>query len=38
MDLNLIRNLLKEVGDRRVLDWFLRNEYQPNVDLSLIHI
>jgi len=34
MDLNLIRNLLKEVGDRRVLDWFLRNEYQPNVDKS----
>lgn len=32
MDMNLIKNLLKEVGDRRVLDWFFRNEYQPSID------
>lgn len=34
MDLNLIKNLLKESGDRRVLDWFFRNEYQPTIDKS----
>lgn len=34
LDLNLVRNLLKEVGDRRVLDWFFRNEYQPAIDKS----
>ncbi len=34
MDLNLIKNLLTEIGDRRVLDWFFRNEYQPNVNKS----
>jgi len=34
MDLNLIKNLLIEIGDRRVLDWFFRNEYQPNVNKS----
>ena len=34
MDLNLVRNLLKELGDRRVLDWFLRNEYQPVLNQS----
>jgi len=34
MDLNLVKNLLREIGDRRVLDWFFRNEYQPNIDKS----
>ena len=34
MDLNLVKGLLKEVGDRRVLDWFFRNEYQPTVAKS----
>ncbi len=34
MDLNLVKNLLKEIGDRRVLDWFFRNEYQPTIDKS----
>ena len=29
LDLNLVKNLLKEIGDRHVLDWFLRNEYSP---------
>jgi len=29
MDLNLIKNLLVEIGDRKILDWFFRNEYQP---------
>ncbi len=32
MDLNLVKNLLKEIGNRRILDWFFRNEYQPNID------
>lgn len=32
MDLNLVKNLLKEIGDRRMLDWFLRNEYQPTLE------
>jgi len=31
MDLNLVKGLLKEVGDRRVLDWFFRNDYEPSV-------
>lgn len=34
MDLNLVKNLLKEIGDRRVLDWFFRNEYQPVLNQS----
>jgi len=34
MDLNLVKNLLIEIGDRRILDWFFRNEYQPNIDKS----
>lgn len=34
MDLNLIKNLLKEIGDRRILDWFFRNEYQPTLEKS----
>lgn len=32
MDLNLTKNLLKAIGDRRVLQWFFRNEYQPNIN------
>jgi len=34
MDLNLIKNLLTEIGDRRMLDWFFREEYTPYVDKS----
>jgi len=34
MDLNLVKNLLKEIGDTRVLDWFFRNEYQPALGQS----
>lgn len=34
MDLNLVKDLLKEIGDRRVLDWYFRNEYGPTVDSS----
>jgi hypothetical protein len=29
VDLNLVRNLLREIGDRAVLDWFFQNEYRP---------
>lgn len=34
MDLNLVKNLLKEIGNRRILDWFFRNEYHPNINKS----
>lgn len=34
MDLNIIKNLLKAIGNKRVLDWYLRNEYQPDIDKS----
>jgi hypothetical protein len=34
IDLNLVKNLLKEMGDRRILDWFFRNEYQATIDKS----
>lgn len=34
MDLNLIKNLFKEIGNRRLLDWFFRNEYLPAMDKS----
>lgn len=29
LDLNLVRNVLWQVGDRKVLDWFYQNEYTP---------
>ena len=31
VDLNLVRNILREVGDRKILDWFFSNEYKPRV-------
>lgn len=34
MDLNLVKNLLTEIGNRRILDWFFRNEYRPNINKS----
>jgi len=38
IDLNLVRNILREVKDRKILDWFFSEEYQPsmqgNVTLS----
>lgn len=34
MDLNLIKDLLKEIGDKRILDWFFRNDYMPNINKS----
>jgi len=34
MDLNLIKNLFKEIGNRRLLDWFFRNEYLPTTHKS----
>lgn len=34
LDLNLVRNLLEQTRKRRILDWFLRNEYQPTIDQS----
>jgi len=34
MDINLVKNLLIEIGDRRILDWYFRNEYQPALDES----
>jgi hypothetical protein len=29
LDLNLVRNLLKDLGKSEVLDWFMANEYVP---------
>jgi hypothetical protein len=34
IDLNLIRNLLIETKDKRILDWFFRNEYEVALDKS----
>jgi hypothetical protein len=34
IDLNLIKSLIEEIGDKRILDWYLRNEYQPNITKS----
>lgn len=34
MDINLVKSLLTEIGDRRILDWYFRNEYQPALDES----
>jgi len=34
IDLNLVKNLLKEVGNKRILDWYLRNEYVPTIESS----
>lgn len=34
MDLNLVKNLLLQTGLKKILDWFFRNEYQPNLDKS----
>ena len=31
MDLNLIKNLLAEIKDNRVLDWFLSHDFQPSI-------
>lgn len=31
IDLNLVRIVLRQVGDRKILDWFFCNEYQPRV-------
>lgn len=30
VDLNLVRNILRQLGDRKVLDWFFENEYTPS--------
>ena len=34
MDMNLVKSLLTEIGDRRILDWYFRNEYKPSLDES----
>jgi len=34
IDLNIVKNLLKQSRDKRILDWFFCNEYQPNIDKS----
>jgi len=36
IDLNLVRNLLQQVGDRKVLDWFFQNEYTPVTEQSAV--
>jgi len=32
IDMNLVKNLIRELGAKQVLDWFLSNEYQPAVN------
>jgi len=32
IDLNLIKNLLNKIGNRTILDWYMKNEYMPQVD------
>ncbi|MBI2817118.1 MAG: hypothetical protein HYX72_09280 [Acidobacteria bacterium] len=32
VDLNLVRNILREVGDRKILDWFFENEYKLRLE------
>jgi len=34
IDLNLVRTVLREVGDRKVLDWFFQEEYIPGTKES----
>lgn len=35
VDINLVKNLLKEIGNKRILDWYLKNEYIPSVERSI---
>lgn len=32
MDLNLIKNLLSKIGNRTIMDWYMKNKYMPQVD------
>ncbi len=32
IDLNVVKNLLRQLGNREVLDWFFEQEYRPAVD------
>jgi hypothetical protein len=34
IDLNLVKNLIKEIKKPQFLDWFLENEYQPTISSS----
>lgn len=34
IDLNLVRTLLKAVGNRHALDWFLENDYLPGISVD----
>jgi hypothetical protein len=34
VDLNLVKNLLEEIGNKKILDWYLKNEYIPTVEKS----
>lgn len=35
VDMNLVKHLLKELGQRSVFDWFITNEYQPSVNADV---
>ena len=37
IDLNLTKNLLAEIGNRKVLDWYMDTEYMPKVHQSKLH-
>jgi len=32
IDLNLVKNLLKEIKNRTILDWYMKYEYMPKID------
>jgi hypothetical protein len=34
VDLNLVKKLLEEIGNKKILDWYLKNEYIPTVEGS----
>jgi len=34
IDLNLIKSLLSKIGNRPIMDWYMRHEYMPQVDQS----
>jgi len=34
IDLNLIKSLLNKIGNRPIMDWYMRHEYMPQVDQS----
>lgn len=34
IDLNLIKSLLNKIGNRTIMDWYMKHEYMPQIDQS----